>query len=116
VLAWPCAEENKGKKKRGVGPGGDHFKWGWWWEGKEGGPVGGAMQRATEGGGLGPTVVSGGQHRPWNGGCGWHAVHGAAMLHDRHETGELGEADVWAPATVPRGLAVHSVQTKFNEF
>jgi hypothetical protein len=50
-------------------------------EGKEGGPVGGAMWRTTEGGGPGPTAAAGGRHRPWNSGCGWHVVHGAAKLH-----------------------------------
>jgi hypothetical protein len=52
VLTWPCAGENKGKKKRGAGRGSIHFIGADGGEGKEGGGlIGGAMQRAMEGGG-----------------------------------------------------------------
>jgi hypothetical protein len=39
VLAWPCAGENKGKKKRGAGRGSIHFIRADGGEGKEGGGV-----------------------------------------------------------------------------
>jgi hypothetical protein len=83
-----------------------------------GGLIGGAMQRAMEGGGGGggasPTAAAGGQHRPWIGGQ--RAMRGAAMPRGRRKIVEPGKADAWAPATLPRGLVVHSVQMKFNEF
>jgi hypothetical protein len=57
-----------GKKKRGAGRGGTHFKGADGGEGKEGGLVRCATWRAMEGG-AGPTTAAGDRHRPWNGGC-----------------------------------------------
>jgi hypothetical protein len=47
---------------------------------------------------------------------GRRAMRGAAMPCGRRKIVEPGKADAWAPATLPRGLVVHSVQMKFNEF
>jgi hypothetical protein len=119
VLAWPCAGENRGKKKRGAGHGGVHFIGA---DGGEGKKVGGSDRgchaagngRRRWGGGASPTAAAGGQHRPWIGGQ--RAMRGAAMPRGRRKIVEPGKADAWALATLPRGLVVHSVQMKFNEF
>jgi hypothetical protein len=112
-----CGREWGGKTKRSVGCGNARFKGGpTVGRERKGGSDWGAMWRATEGGGPGPTSAARGRHRPWNGGCGRRAARGAPMPLDRRETRDPSEAHAWVPVTVPCGLAIRSVQTKFNEF
>jgi hypothetical protein len=118
VLTWPCAGENGGKKKRGVGRCGAHFKGGQRRGGKEGGSGQGRHAAGNgrngfrpDGGGGRPAPTLERQVRAVR--C---AARGLAMPRSRREIREPGEAEVWASATVPHDLAVYSVQTKFNEF